>query len=149
MPITLATPSDIPALCELLEVLFTQEAEFQPDRRVQGRGLADIIGNPQAGHILVARRDGQVVGMVGLLYTISTALGGRVAWMEDLVVASPARNAGLGSQLLRRALECARDNGCLRVTLLTDRDNLPAQRFYQRHGFNLSAMIPMRLSLGD
>lgn len=149
MPITLATPSDIPALCELLEVLFTQEAEFQPDRQVQGRGLADIIGNPQAGHILVARRDGQVVGMVGLLYTISTALGGRVAWMEDLVVAPPARNAGLGSLLLRRALECARDNGCLRVTLLTDRDNLPAQRFYQRHGFNLSAMIPMRLSLGD
>jgi ribosomal protein S18 acetylase RimI-like enzyme len=37
----------------------------------------------------------------------------------------------------------------MRLTLLTDADNAPAQRFYQRHGFAPSAMIPLRLLLGE
>lgn len=145
--ITPATASDIPALCDLLEVLFEQEAEFRPDREAQGRGLAQIIGNPEIGLILAARRDGRVVGMISILFTVSTALGGRVALLEDLVVAPDARGAGIGSSLMAQAIRCARSNGCRRITLLTDRDNEPAQRFYQRHGFAPSAMAPYRLAL--
>jgi len=149
MQITPANPSDIPALCTLLDLLFSQEAEFRPDRQAQTRGLASIISDPGVGHILVAREGNQVVGMVSLLYTVSTALGGRVALLEDMVVVLQARGAGLGSQLLAKAVELARASGCLRITLLTDRANEPAQRFYQRHGFSLSAMTPMRLMLGE
>ena len=66
-----------------------------------------------------------------------------------MVVRPEARGGGAGPQLLRAALEFARSAGCLRVTLLTDADNAAAQRFYARHGFGRSAMIPMRLHLGD
>jgi GNAT superfamily N-acetyltransferase len=149
MQITPATPSDIPALCDLLDLLFSQEADFYPDHAAQARGLGNIINDPGVGHILVARQEGRVQGMVSLLYTISTALGGRVALLEDMVVVPQARGAGLGSRLLAQAIQVARAHGCLRITLLTDRANEPAQRFYQRHGFGLSAMTPMRLLLGD
>jgi GNAT superfamily N-acetyltransferase len=149
MQITPATSSDIPALCELLGHLFSQEADFTPDHEAQARGLASIIEDPGVGHILVARRGDMAVGMVSLLYTVSTALGGRVALLEDMVVAPQARGAGLGSQLLARAVELARAGGCQRITLLTDRVNEPGQRFYQKHGFSLSAMTPMRLLLGE
>lgn len=147
MQITPATVADIPALCELLAVLFAQEADFKPDHAAQSRGLARIIGNPALGLILVARRDGQIVGMVNLLYTLSTALGERVALLEDMVVVRTARGVSVGSQLMEQAIQFARLNGCKRITLLTDRANESAQRFYQRHGFSFSAMIPLRLLL--
>lgn len=151
MHITLATHADVPALCALLDLLFTQEADFRPDREAQARGLAAIIGDPGVGHILVARRAGppagEVLGMVSLLYTVSTALGGRAAWLEDMVVAPASRGEGVGSRLLARAVEHARGQGCLRLTLLTDADNQAAQRFYRRHGFAGSAMLPLRLVL--
>ncbi len=58
MNITQAVLSDIPALCELPAVLFSQEAEFSPDQETQRRGLDKIIRHPEIGHILVARQDG-------------------------------------------------------------------------------------------
>jgi GNAT superfamily N-acetyltransferase len=111
--------------------------------------LARIISNPEIGLIIVARQDSQVVGMVNLLYTVSTALGDRVALLEDMVVSPNARGSGVGSRLLEQAIEFARLDGCKRITLLTDRTNEPAQRFYQKHGFDFSAMIPLRLSLTE
>jgi GNAT superfamily N-acetyltransferase len=145
--ISLASESDIPALCQLLSELFGQEAEFQPDYQAQSRGLTRIITDPTIGHIFVARNENQIVGMVNLLYTISTALGERVAWLEDMVVLTGGRGKGVGSLLLEHAVDFARQNGCRRLTLLTDADNQLAQRFYQQQGFELSGMVPMRLAL--
>jgi GNAT superfamily N-acetyltransferase len=147
MQITPAKISDIPALSELLNVLFSQEQEFKPNHKSQYRGLTHIISNPEIGLIFVARQDSQIVGMVSLLYTISTSLGERVALLEDMVVLPNARGNGVGSHLIEQAIHFARTNGCKRITLLTDRTNESAQRFYQKHGFGLSAMIPLRLSL--
>ncbi|NCO52885.1 MAG: GNAT family N-acetyltransferase [Deltaproteobacteria bacterium] len=142
-----AVLADIPALCELLSQLFEQEAEFTPDQAAQRRGLQMILTDNATGMILVAREGRQIVAMVNLLYTVSTALGTRVALLEDMVVAPSQRNCGLGSRLLDAAVRYARRNGCRRITLLTDSDNLSAQRFYQRQGFSRSSMIPLRLSL--
>jgi len=149
MEIAPANASDIPALCELLDLLFSQEADFKPDHEAQSRGLARIISSPEVGLIVVVRQDGRVVGMVNLLYTVSTALGERVALLEDMVVSPAARGSGVGSRLLEQAIQFARLNGCKRITLLTDRANESAQRFYQKHGFGFSAMIPLRLSLSE
>ena len=144
-----ANLSDIPRLNELLETLFTQEADFHPDMDRQAAGLRLIIENPHFGRILVLRQGSGsvVVGMVNMLYTISTALGGRVAILEDMVVDPDCRGGGAGSALLQAAIAFARDQGCLRITLLTDRINSGAIRFYERHGFVLSEMVPLRLVL--
>lgn len=140
-----AHPADLDALCALLALLFAQEREFRPDAQVQRRGLARILASPELGQIWVARdADGAVLGMVNLLFTVSTALGDSVALLEDLVVAPEARGRGIGSALLDHALTQARGCGCRRVTLLTDRDNAAAQRLYARHGFVASGMVPMR-----
>lgn len=145
--VSIAVPGDITALCGLLQVLFSQEAEFRPDHDAQVRGLAAIVGDPATGEILVARGGGRVLGMVSLLYTVSTALGARVAWLEDMVVLPETRGAGVGGALLDAALAHAARRGCRRITLLTDADNVAAQHFYQRRGFQHSPMIPMRLLL--
>jgi GNAT superfamily N-acetyltransferase len=147
MLITLAEPADIPELCGLLELLFTQESEFTPDPERQRRGLRSIIQDADVGQILVARDAGRVVGMINVLYTVSTALGGRVAIFEDMIVIPEARGIGVGSRLLTEAADLAARRGCLRASLLADADNPDAHRFYRRHGFERSGMVTFRLPL--
>jgi GNAT superfamily N-acetyltransferase len=147
MNITTATLLDVPALSGLLSELFSQETEFTPNDDAQRRGLARIIASPDVGIILVARDGGAALGMVNILFTVSTALGERVAILEDMVVSSRTRGVGIGGRLLEQAIKVARENGCRRITLLTDRTNDSAQRFYGRYGFVPSSMIPFRLAL--
>lgn len=147
MHVSAATDTEIPILCDLLRTLFTQDSEFTPDMEKQRRGLARIIANPETGTILVAREQDVIVGMVNLLFTESTALGARVALLEDMVVQPASRGRGIGTMLLQAAFQAARAQGCRRITLLTDADNAAARRFYARHGFGASAMVPLRLYL--
>ncbi len=144
MTIKLANISDIPDLCNLLYYLFEQEADFTPDEEKQTKGLSLILENENYGHILIAKKDDVAIGMVCILYTVSTALGSKVAIIEDVIVHPHCRNSGIGSELIDSACEFAREQGCARATLLTDIDNENAHRFYMRHGFNKSTMVPFR-----
>lgn len=144
-----ATAGDVTQLADLLDLLFTQEADFRPDRGKQERGLRLVIQTPHVGVILAARDGGTVVGMVSLLFTISTAEGGPACWLEDMVVRPEKRGDGLGSRLLQSAIDYARTHRFSRITLLTDKVNAGAIRFYGRHGFKESAMTVLRLSLPE
>jgi GNAT superfamily N-acetyltransferase len=139
-----AGQDDVEQLCQLLAQLFAQEAEFSPDPELQAKGLLLILKRQDVGRILLAESGGQIIGMINLLYTVSTALGGRVALLEDMVVDRSFRGLGVGEKLLNAGLDQARADGCLRVTLLTDQDNEQAHSFYERNGFVRSPMIPFR-----
>lgn len=143
--ISIANVNDLPELIELLNDLFTQDIEFVPDVKKQKAGLEAIINNPEIGEILVIRGDRKVLGMVGLLYSISTALGGKVAILEDMIIHKDFRQKGLGKELLGEAIRFSKERNCLRLTLLTDFNNDAAINFYQHFGFKKSEMIPMRL----
>jgi GNAT superfamily N-acetyltransferase len=142
-----AVEADIPRLCHLLALLFAQEADFTPDAERQARGLRLILNQSEMGRIFCATVNHEVVGMVSILFTVSTAEGGRAAWLEDLVVDPGWRGQGIGERLLQEAIAEARSSGCSRITLLTDNSNSGARRFYGRAGFVQSQMVPFRLSL--
>ena len=95
--------------------------------------------------MFVLRCDGAIVGMMNLLFTISTAEGGFVILLEDLVVHKQYQGKYYGSKLLQHAIDFAKQKNFLRITLLTDRPENVAQAFFRRHGFVESSMIPMRL----
>ena len=147
MKLIKATHSDIPELIELLRSLFEQEAEFEPNSEIQSKALSKIILDPKIGIILIAKEDDKILGMVNLLFTESTALGSKVALLEDMVVLSSSRGRGIGSQLIDYAISEAKKAGCKRITLLTDIENTKAQSFYQKKGFVKSKMTPYRLLL--
>lgn len=142
-----ATLDDLPALTELLFDLFTQEADFAPDRAKQMKGLQLILEEPSRGRIFVLRNGKKIIGMINLLITISTAEGGFVLILEDLVIHCDHRGQGYGGRLLEHALEYARQKNFLRITLLTDHGEEQARNFYMNYGFIESDMIPMRLRL--
>jgi GNAT superfamily N-acetyltransferase len=142
-----ATPKELQQLVDLLGHLFAQEAEFHPDASKQKHALEAILSNPAIGKLFVAREGKRVVAMASLLYTISTAEGGKAALFEDLVVHPDERKRGIGEALLKYVIEQARAEGILRITLLTDMQNERAQAMYRRVGFVGSPMKPMRLKI--
>ena len=143
--IRLADLNDIEALIRLLNILFTQDIEFRPDYYKQKKGLEEIIENDNIGEILVLEIENRIVGMVSLLYSISTALGGKVGILEDMIIDQDFRNIGFGKELLNEAILFSQKRNCLRLTLLTDYNNDLAIDFYKKVGFVKSEMIPMRL----
>ena len=145
--IEFASAKDLPAMADLLAELFTLEADFQPDREKQLAGLKLILDNPALGRLFVLKVDGNITGMANALITISTAEGGRVLLLEDVIVKAEYRGAGLGRQLVEHVLAWASAKGMSRVTLLADKDNASALGFYQRLGFLLSAMTVLRRKL--
>ncbi|MEO8206363.1 MAG: GNAT family N-acetyltransferase [Chthoniobacterales bacterium] len=140
-----ATIVDLPAMADLLYDLFSHEADFEPNREKQLRGLRLILEEPSRGRIFVLRNDRKILGMINLLITLSTAEGGFVLLLEDLTVHADHRGQGLGGRLLDYAIDFAKRKNFLRITLLTDKPNESARRFYVKHGFVDSDMIPMRL----
>ncbi len=139
-----ATLEDLPDLVELVMSLFQIEQDFEPDRDKQEKGLRLILEQPNRGRIFVLRTDHSIMGMVNLLFTISTAEGGFVALLEDVVIHPEHRGQGYGTRLVEYVLDFARQKEFCRITLLTDTISEESQRFFQRFGFAKSHMIPMR-----
>src|SRR3978361_1707251 len=142
-----ATFEDLDELSLLLGELFSEESDFRPDRERQLRGLRLIFEQPNRGRVFVLRSDRTIVGMINLLFTISTAEGGFVMLLEDLVIHKTFQGKGYGSRLLEYAIDFAKQKNFLRIPLLPDRPELRSQNFFKRYGFFESAMIPMRLLL--
>ncbi len=139
-----ATIEDLPALTELVMNLFSLSGDFSPDQAVQKRGLQLILEQPSRGRIFMVRNQDQIFGMVNLLFTISTARGGFVILMEDVVIHPDHRGQGYGAMLVDHVVEFARKKQFKRITLLTDKMSAESQEFFRKQGFEYSNMIPMR-----
>lgn len=93
---------------------------------------------------------GRVHTASGLLalaaYDTGEALVGLVSFCiegdscEVVTLDTSVSGKGIGTALLSAAEAAARAAGCQRLWLITTNDNLPALRFYQRHGWRLCAL---------
>lgn len=138
-----ATPTDIPAMVTLLAQLFSIEKDFCADPGKQAQGLALLLESGSA-MAWVAEHQGTVVGMVTLQALISTAEGGAVGLIEDLVVASDWRGRGLGGKLIGTAETWAVAHGLTRLQLLADRGNAAALAFYEQRGWEPTQLVALR-----
>lgn len=77
----------------------------------------------------------------------SLALG--VFWqLRDLWVAPEQRRAGIARAVVMRVADDARQAGALRLALMTETDNLPAQALYGELGFEMvTSHVSMLLTL--
>ncbi len=84
----------------------------------------------------MAELAGQVVGVCELIVFRHLQLkGGRCAEIESVHVHPDHRGSGIGTALLRDAIERARALGCYRVQLTSNLRREEAHRFYERLGF--------------
>ena len=143
-----ARHEDIPRMCELLAELFTLESDFVPDREKQVHGLnALIVAPPGKALLLVAVNDGTVVGMSTVQTLISTAEGGQVGLIEDVIVDRKYRSRGVGTFLLEGIVVWSKGAGLKRLQLLADCDNRQALDFYSSRGLTRTRLIGLRKML--
>ncbi|TCC35350.1 GNAT family N-acetyltransferase [Kribbella speibonae] len=94
-----------------------------------------IDGDPNQ-LLVVADRNDEVIGTLQL--TIIPGLsrrGSTRGLIEAVRVAAPARGSGLGTTLIRWAVEESRTRGCTLVQLTSDKTRTNAHRFYTNLGF--------------
>ncbi|AVE03553.1 GNAT family N-acetyltransferase [Pseudomonas palleroniana] len=84
-------------------------------------------------HLLAAREQGKVIGLIGYRLTENT-LYGRFIYVDDLVVDAALQRRRLGEQLLDRVREETRARGYRYLVLDTGMHMALAQRFYFRQG---------------
>lgn len=144
-----ATREDLPAIVALLadDVLGAQrERPGLPLAPGYAQAFDAIERDPNC-ELLVACRDGRVVGTMQLDYTPGLSRQG--AWratIEAVRVASPERSKGTGRAMIEWALERAHARGCRVVQLSTDRSRVDAHRFYEKLGF-VASHLGMKLEV--
>lgn len=144
--IRFAEERDVDTLVNLLSILFSLEEDFTVDPGKQQRGVRLMLASKQAV-ILVAEKDGTVVGMCSGQLLISTAEGAPVALVEDVVVFPEYRNTGVGSRLVAAVIGWANQHGGCRLQLLADRNNLDGLEFYHANGWQSTQLICLRKTI--
>ncbi|OIQ03033.1 MAG: GNAT family N-acetyltransferase [Zetaproteobacteria bacterium CG06_land_8_20_14_3_00_59_53] len=143
-----ACMDDLAGMTGLLGELFSIETDFTPDIRRQRLGLVSLMKSRTATLLVaVIGKSGdseKIVGMCTLQPLISTAEGGTVGIVEDLVVSHQWRGQGIGSMLLDAIEETARRQQMRRLQLLTDMANIPAMHFYDMHAWTRTSLINLR-----
>jgi GNAT superfamily N-acetyltransferase len=95
-----------------------------------------LIDSDPAHLLVVADAVGAVVGTMQLSFLPGLARRGALrAQIEAVRVAAVWRGRGLGSAMLRWAIDEARRRGCGLVQLTTDKSRGDAHRFYAELGF--------------
>ncbi len=144
-----AGEADLEGMVLLIERLFALEPDYPFDAGKVRRGLDLLLARPDAAVLWVAERDDRLVGMCSAQIVISTAEGGPVAWIEDVVVSPDQRGQGIGRLLLDAVSAWAVRRGIGRLQLLADGENAAALGFYRRLDWQTTRMICLRLRPGE
>lgn len=131
------SPADVESLSALHNLLSRQldEHHIQVTADDLKKAIAAVLDDEKLGFLLVARRAGEVVGVVYVSLNWSLEHGGRSAWLEELYVIPQWRNQGIGEKLLLKVMQQANDLGCMAIDVEVDMSHARAENLYRRVGF--------------
>ncbi len=87
---------------------------------------------------LVAEREGQVIGMIGLMVFPAFHRDGQHGYVTALVVDAAVRDSGAGAALLAAGETWFRERGVSKLNLTTALHREDAHRFYEKRGYTYS-----------
>jgi GNAT superfamily N-acetyltransferase len=133
-----ARDDDLARIVELFEHgSLTEEKEDPTDLAPYRAAMADIAQG--GGGVLVARLGEEVVGVCQLIvFRHLQAKGGLCAEIESVHVHPDRRGSRIGRALMQAAITRARELGCYRVQLTSNKARPEAHRFYRALGFQPS-----------
>ena len=131
---------DLTALLELYVHLNPVNAAL-PDGTLLQTVWQRILTDPDI-YCFVADTDGVLTGSCQLAVVPNLTRGARsFGVIENVVTHADYRRQGIGTSLMRRALETAWDAGCYKVMLLSGAWREGAHRFYEELGFTREAKV--------
>ena len=127
------------AYCEFYEV-----APADEDLLALSRAL---IADPEREGVQLIARDlrGRAIGFATVVWTWSTLSARRLGVMNDLFVAPHARGSGVAEALIYACRVQCRSRGVPRLAWQTAKDNLRAQKVYDRVGGERSEWLDYEL----
>jgi ribosomal protein S18 acetylase RimI-like enzyme len=127
--------SDIELLLPLIEAYWRHDNIAGYERPRLRRQLREFLSEPAYGCGWLATRTDIALGYLLCSFVYSFEHGGPMAEIDELFVAAPYRQQGIGQALLARARTdlAARGHHCLQMQVADD--NAQAQGFYTRLGF--------------
>ncbi len=134
-----ATEEDLPAIVALLADDPLGATRESPDDLAPYRAAFKRLADDPHQHLVVAVREGRVVGTLQL--TIVPGLsrkGATRSLIEGVRVHTNERGSGLGTRFVQWAIEQSRRENCQLVQLTSDVTRTDAHRFYERLGFTAS-----------
>jgi GNAT superfamily N-acetyltransferase len=132
-----AIRQDLPAIIALLS---DEEAVIDPQSvevdEAYAQGFAAVDADGRNEMIVLDGGDGTVLGYLQLTYIPGLGRHGQErALIEGVRVRADRRGAGLGREMLTRAIDRARARGCTLVQLTSNKRRTEAHRFYGSLGF--------------
>jgi len=136
-----ATESDLPAVVELLSMLSSSlEKQQDLDQQVLIANCLSIIIHPQS-YILLAKLEGETVGMIDFSTRRTALHPGPSALIDEFILMEEHRGKGIGSSLLREAIDKCRQIGCCEIEVSAETSNEEARAFYLASGFSGDAIL--------
>ncbi|MHC5904216.1 GNAT family N-acetyltransferase [Streptomyces sp. S6] len=138
---------DLPAIVALLADDPLGAQRESPDDLTPYLAAFERLDRDPHQHLVVAVREGQVVGTLQL--TIVPGLsrkGSTRSIIEAVRVRGDERGSGLGTRFVEWAVEESRREGCQLVQLTSDVSRVDAHRFYERLGF-VASHVGFKLAL--
>ncbi|MFD5774120.1 GNAT family N-acetyltransferase [Streptomyces fungicidicus] len=139
LEIRAAAADDLPAIVGMLADDPLGARRESPEELAPYLTALERLGADPNQHLVVAVREGRVVGTLQL--TIVPGLSRRGATrsiIEAVRIHGDERGSGLGSRLIEWAIDTSRREGCQLVQLTSDNTRTDAHRFYERLGFTAS-----------
>lgn len=123
---------DLPAVLDLIKELAEYTGYLDQVKNTVAQMEIDGFGpNPVYG-LLVAEKDGAVIGTSIYYYRFSTWKGKRF-YLEDFVVRESERGKGIGKLLFEATMQLALDNNCTGMMWQVLGDNKKAIQFYKNY----------------
>lgn len=105
------------------------------------------INNDPNHELIVAELNGEVIGTLHLMFLPSISFeGGLRAQVESVRMDRKFQSQGVGTEMMRWAIERAKGRGAHVVQLTTHNSRKDAHRFYERLGFK-GSHLGMKLTL--
>ena len=145
----LATRADVPAIVRMLadDELGAQRERFETALPQAYYAAFEAIAADSNQELIVAELNGEVIGTLQLMYLPSLSYqGGTRAQVESVRVLQRLRSQGIGAEMMKWAIERARQRGCHMMQLTSHKSRTDAHRFYEKLGFTKSH-IGMKINL--
>jgi len=144
-----ATRADLPAIVRMLaddELGSQREQVENPLPESYYSAFKQIDSDPNH-ELIVAERNGEVIGTLHLMFLLSVSFqGGLRAQIESVRVDKRFQSQGIGSDMMKWAMERARQRSAHVVQLTTHKSRVDAHHFYERLGFQ-GSHLGMKISL--
>lgn len=128
-----ATAGHLPQVARLFD-LYRQYYECVPDSVLAQNYIKQRMDNNESD-IFVAMDGDKAMGFTQLYPSFCSVDAAKIYILYDLYVDAPCRKRGVGESLMNRATDWARENGAIRLDLLTERTNKAGQHLYEKLGY--------------